>query len=110
MTEIPRIYRRFVPQLLHVIVLPVFFFTFMIIYRPFNVMDFVGREWFGVHVALMTSIIMVSVLIMRLIFYFVPMKLNYTLYVFWEVAESIFTSFFCRLVPVARSWKTHAIF
>lgn len=97
MTEIPRIYRRFVPQLLHVIVLPVFFFTFMIIYRPFNVMDFVGREWFGVHVALMTSIIMVSVLIMRLIYYFVPMKLNYTLYVFWEVAESIFTSFFVAL-------------
>lgn len=97
MSEIPRIFRRFVPQLLHVIVLPIFFFTFMIVYRPFNIMDFLGMEWFGVHVAIMTSIVLVSVLVSRLLYYYVPMRLNYTLYFFWEVAESVFTSFFVAL-------------
>ena len=97
MSEIPRIFRRFVPQLLHVIVLPIFFFTFMIVYRPFDIMDLLGKEWFGVHIAIMTSIVLVSVLITRLIYYYVPMRLNYTLYIFWEVAETIFTSFFVAL-------------
>ena len=69
MSEIPRIFRRFVPQLLHVIVLPIFFFTFMIVYRPFNIMDFLGKEWFGVHVAIMTGIVLVSVLVSRLLYY-----------------------------------------
>ncbi|MBE6233594.1 MAG: hypothetical protein E7118_03870 [Bacteroidales bacterium] len=97
MTEIPRIFRRFVPQLLHVIVLPVFFFSFILIYMPFGINDFLGEEWFGVHVALMTSIVLVSVLIMRLIYYFVPMRINYTIYGFWCAAEAIFTSFFVAL-------------
>lgn len=97
MSQIPRIFRRFVPQLLHVIVLPIFFFTFMIVYRPFNIMDFLGKEWFGVHIAIMTSIVLVCMLVTRLLYYYVPMRLNYTLYIFWEVAESVFTSFFVAL-------------
>ncbi len=97
MTEIPRVFRRFVPQLLHVIVLPIFFFAFMIIYRPFNIMGFLGKEWFGVHIAIMTSIVLLCILMTRLIYYYVPMKLNYTLYIFWNVAEAVFTSFFVAL-------------
>ena len=97
MTGIPRVFRRFVPQLLHVIVLPIFFFAFMIIYRPFNIMSFLGKEWFGVHIAIMTGIVLLCVLITRLIYYYVPMKLNYTLYIFWNVAEAVFTSFFVAL-------------
>ena len=97
MNGIPRVFRRFVPQLLHVIVLPIFFFAFMIIYRPFNIMGFLGKEWFGVHIAIMTSIVLLCILMTRLIYYYVPMKLNYTLYIFWNVAEAVFTSFFVAL-------------
>lgn len=97
MSNLPRVYRRFIPQLLHVLILPVFYFTFMLVYRPFNIMEFLGKEWFGVHIAIMTGIILVSVLITRLLYYYIPMKLNYTLYVFWSVAETIFSSFFIAL-------------
>lgn len=97
MSEISRSFRGFVPQLLHMIVLPVFFFVFMLIYRPFDVMDVFGNEWFGVHITIISSIILLSTVFVRLIYYFLPLKLNYTLYVFWCFAEMIFISFFAAL-------------
>ena len=97
MGGIPKVYRRFVPQLLHMIVLPLFFFSFMLIYRPFGVVEYLGREWFAVHLTIISCIILLSVTLMRLMYYFIPMKLNYTLYAFWCVAEIVFTSFFSAL-------------
>ena len=97
MTEFPRIYRRFIPQLLHMIVLPLFFFAFMLIYRPFSVVDCLGSEWFAVHLTIISCIILMSVIILRLAYFFIPMKLNYTLYSFWCLAEIIFMSFFNAL-------------
>jgi len=97
MSLVARVYRRFVPQLLHMIVLPVFFFAFMLIYRPFDAMDFFGHEWFGVHVTIISCIILVSVILTRLLYYFLPLKLTYTLYAFWCLAEIIFVSFFAAL-------------
>lgn len=97
MGGIPKVYRRFVPQLLHMIVLPLFFFSFMLIYRPFGVVEYLGREWFAVHLTIISCIILLSVAIVRLMYYFIPMRLNYTLYAFWCAAEIIFTSFFSAL-------------
>ena len=73
MTEFPRIYRRFIPQLLHMIVLPLFFFAFMLIYRPFSVVDCLGSEWFAVHLTIISCIILMSVIILRLAYFFIPM-------------------------------------
>lgn len=97
MTEFPRIYRRFIPQLLHMIVLPLFFFAFMLIYRPFSVVDCLGSEWFAVHLTIISCIILMSAIILRLAYFFIPMKLNYTLYSFWCLFEVIFASFFSGL-------------
>lgn len=97
MNHIPKIFRRFVPQLLHMIVLPVFFFSFMLIYRPFSSVDFMGGEWFGVHLTISSCIVLLSVIMARLLYYYLPMKINYTLYAFWCLAESIFTAFFVAL-------------
>lgn len=97
MSNIPQIFRRFIPQLLHMVVLPVFFFTFMLIHRSLGIEDFLGKDWFGVHITIMSCIILVSILITRLLYYFLPMKMNYTLYVFWCLAEIIFSSFFVAL-------------
>lgn len=97
MSQIPRIFRRFIPQLLHIIVLPVFFFAFMLIYRPFNVVDYLGQEWFGVHTTIITCIILAGSIILRLLYYYLPMKINYTLYGFWCLAEVIFMTFFAAL-------------
>lgn len=97
MSGIARIYRRFVPQLLYVVVLPVFFIAFMLIYRPFNIIGLLGNEWFGVHITIISCIILLSVIITRTLYYYLPLKLTYTLYATWCLAEIIFMSFFAAL-------------
>ena len=74
--EISKVYRRFIPQLLHMIVLPLFFFSFILIYRPFDVESLIGSEWFGVHLTILSCIILVSTIVTRLLYYFIPMRLN----------------------------------
>ncbi len=97
MAAVAKIFRRFIPQLLHMIVLPVFFFTFLLIYRPLNVVAFMSVEWFGVHLTITTCIVLLGIIIMRLLYYYLPMKLNYTLYICWCISEVLFTSFFIAL-------------
>lgn len=97
MSQVSKIFRRFIPQLLHMIVLSVFFFAFMLIYRPANCVEFMGGEWFGVHLTICSCIVFLAAVIMRLTYYYLPMKINYSLYIFWCVAEIIFTAFFVAL-------------
>lgn len=97
MAQIDPFYRRFVPQVLHVITLPIFFFIFMLTYRPLNVAEYMGGEWFAVHLTISSCIIFLSAIIVRLIYYFIPMRLNYTLYAFWCLTEIIFMAFFVAL-------------
>ena len=52
MAHVSKIFGRFVPQVLHMIVLPIFFFIFMLIYRPFGVSEYLGNEWFAVHLTI----------------------------------------------------------
>lgn len=97
MSSVPRLYRRFMPQLLHMIVLPLFFFAFILIYRPYGMHVMVGVEFFAVHVTIISCIIFASSVLLRLLYYYLPLRLNYTLYVFWCLAEIIFMSFFVAL-------------
>lgn len=97
MSQISKIFRRFVPQLLHMIVLPIFFFAFMLIYRPLNSVEFMGGEWFGVHLTISSCIILLSAIIVRLLYYYLPMRINYSLYILWCLGETIFMAFFVAL-------------
>ncbi len=94
---VSRIFRRFVPQLLHMIVLPIFFFAFMLIYRPYNCPDLFGSQLFSVHLTISTFILLLGTILMRLLYYYLPLRLNYTLYAFWCLAEVIFNTFFVTL-------------
>ena len=97
MSQVSKIFRRFIPQFLHMIVLSIFFFAFMLIYRPANCVEFMGGEWFGVHLTICSCIVFLSAIITRLVYYYLPMKINYSLYILWCVAEIIFTAFFVAL-------------
>lgn len=97
MTQVPRLFRRFIPQLIHMIVLPLFFFAFTLVYQPFDLFSFFGSSWFGVHVTVTACIMLACVIVTRLLYYFLPLKLNYALYIGWCFAEGIFTSFFVSL-------------
>lgn len=97
MSQVTKIFRRSIPQLLHMLVLPIFFFAFMLIYRPFASTAFLGNEWYSVHLTIISCILFLSLILSRLLFYFLPMKINYSLYIVWCVSEVIFTSFFAAL-------------
>lgn len=97
MAQISSAFRRFTPQLLHMIVLPIFFFAFMLLYRPFGIESFLGVEWFGVHLTIISCIVMLCTAVARSAYYFIPMRMNYALYVFWCLGEIVFTSFFVAL-------------
>ena len=97
MEQVNQVFRRFVPQLLHMIVMPIFFFTFVLIYRPLGIESFLGREWFGVHLTILSCIIFLSTSVARLIYYYIPMQMSYVLYAFWCLAEIVFNSFFVAL-------------
>ncbi len=97
MSQISKVFRRFIPQLLHMILLPVFFFAFMLIYKPFSSVQFFGGEWFGVHLTISSCILLLCVILMRLLYYYLPLRLNYSLYISWCFSEVIFSSFFVAL-------------
>lgn len=97
MGAVPNTFRRFVPQLLHIIILPVFFFVFALVYRPDDIRVLIENSYFGIHLTLITCIVLFCISAVRLTYYYLPMKLNYTLYVFWCVGEIIFVSFFVAL-------------
>lgn len=97
MNGFPSVFRCFVPQLLHVIILPVFFFTFMLLHRSLGLDVLLGSEWFGVRLTIISCIIFGGVLVSRLLYYYLPLKLNYSLYIFWCLSEIVFSSFFVAL-------------
>lgn len=97
MTQVPRLFRRFMPQLIHMFVLPIFYFAFILIYRPFDLQIQFGTVWFGVHVTILSCIIFACTVATRLLYYFLPLKLNYSLYSLWCFGEIFFSSLFCAL-------------
>ena len=101
MTQVPRLFRRFMPQLIHMLVLPLFFFLFVLIYRPFGLNAFFGKELFGVHVTVIACIVFSCIVVTRLLYYYLPLKLNYTLYIVWCFSEVFFISLFSSLLSRA---------
>ena len=97
MSTFPKTFRHFVPQLIQMIILPIFFFAFMLIYRPDGIDTFLKSDMYGVHITIMSCIILVSMIITRLMYYFLAHRFNYPLYIFWCLAEMIFMSFFVAL-------------
>lgn len=97
MANVSRIFSRFVPQMLHMIVLPIFFFIFMLIYRPFGISEYLGTEWFAVHLTIFSCIILLSAAATRTLYYFLRLQINYSLYAAWCVGEVLFTSLMSAL-------------
>lgn len=97
MAQIPHVFRGSVAQLLHVVILPVFFFAFTLLHRSLGIDDLLGREWFGVRITIISCILFGAVLVTRLSYYYLPFRFNYSLYIFWCFFEVLFASFFVAL-------------
>ena len=97
MAQVPRLFKRFIPQLIHMLVLPLFFFLFVLIYVPFGLNSFFGNELFGVHVTVISCIIFCCIVVTRLLYYYLPLRLNFTLYIVWCFTEVFLVSLFTSL-------------
>ncbi|MBQ9146699.1 MAG: LytTR family transcriptional regulator [Rikenellaceae bacterium] len=99
MSELPLNFRRAASQAIHVVAMPLSFFAFMLIYRPFNVTDTLqlGKLSFGVNLTLIACIIFGSMCIMRTIFYLVRRRIDSLTYFFWCIFEMVVTTFFVAL-------------
>lgn len=97
MAAVSKIFNRFVPQVLHMIVLPIFFFVFMLIYRPFEVSEYLGQEWFAVHLTIFSCIVLLTVIVTRMVYYYLRLQINYILYACWCLGEALLASLMSAL-------------
>lgn len=91
MNTLPAIFRKYSTQLWYILFSTVFFFIFMVVYEPFGTKEAfdMGRGLFIVNVALMTSIVLVTLFIFRTIFYLLSQYLcrNWWQYIGWIMGE-----------------------
>ncbi len=92
----------FAYQLLYIGILPAFFISFNIVYTPFEIQkfyDMVGGRSFDFHLIMLTSIMLGSLFITRLIFtpIYKRNRLNLIYYILWCLGETIVISLFMGL-------------
>lgn len=101
MSRVAKRIEKFSSQVLYFLILPCFLFFFTIIYHPFEIQDSLdmGSDKFSFNITIITCIVLVSLVISRLIFYFVKrrMTLNYFWYTIWCILEMVAASFFVAL-------------
>ena len=87
MSNLPDILRKYTTQLWYILFSTVFFFVFMVAYQPFGTKEAfdMGRNLQIVNVAILTSIVLVALFILRSLFYFLNKYLckNWWQYIGW---------------------------
>lgn len=101
MGNLPPIFKKFTVQVLYFLLMPVFFFSFALLYRPFDIGTILdmGKGLYAFNVTMLSCIVMVSLVFSRLIYYAVR---NIAVkgmgwYVFWCFCEIMVISLFVAL-------------
>lgn len=99
MNELPRIFRTFGAQSLHAIVVPLFFFAFVLIYRPLGIMETleVGYAPASVHLTILSCILLGSMAATRGLLYALRDRIAPLAYGGWCLAETAVAAFFAGL-------------
>ena len=99
MDEIKEIFRRYAPQTIHIITIPVFFFGFMMIYTPLGAQEYLGgiKPGYAFHITMMACIIAASEGLTRSLLYIFRRKIGKTQYIFWCMSEMIAAALFMGL-------------
>ena len=97
MKTISRIFYNMPVNCLFFVVLPVFYFLFVLAYNPFHISDFlsVGRDRFTLNL-IVTSLILLGVVSLSRMLLFILrhiIDLNWSLYILWCVGEVVFAAF-----------------
>ena len=71
MGNLPPIFKKFTVQVLYFLLMPVFFFSFALLYRPFDIGTILdmGKGLYAFNVTMLSCIVMVSLVFSRLIYY-----------------------------------------
>ena len=101
MAKISDIFYRFNVQLLYALMIPFSFLVFVLIYRPFDLDEFLdmGRGLYAFNLVMISCIVLVTLLITRLIFYFLRghLQLSMGWYIFWCCMEVFVVAHFVTL-------------
>lgn len=102
MKAISRSFYKLGPNILYVGVLPVFYFLFVLAYKPFDIVEYlsVGKELFTLNLILTTLILFGVLLVSRAILYLIRhiIDLGLSLYIFWCVCEVVATGLFWSIL------------
>lgn len=87
-----RLGKGFAPQVIYMIVLPLFFFAFLMMYDPFHIQEYYSFGSFtpAFHIVMLSCILLVWLILSRTVFYFLNRELelrgwHYALWCFGEV-------------------------
>ena len=101
MAKISDVFYRFNVQLLYALMIPFSFLVFVLIYRPFDLDEFLdmGRGLYAFNLVMLSCIILVTLLITRLILYFLRghLQLSMGWYIFWCCMEVFVAAHFVTL-------------
>ena len=101
MSRISSVFRKWPATLLYLIVVPAFFLSFMLIYRPYGsgVLLEMGRGLFTFNVTILSSIVLVTIALSRLVLWLVSRRIDtsWTAYILWCMAEALAMSLFGAL-------------
>ncbi len=99
MLDLPANFRKLTTQAIYVVAVPLSFFAFLLIYRPFDIDEQLqfGRFSFGVHLTLLACILMGSTLLMRTLFFVVRSRIDRLTYYFWCLLEITVAALFAAL-------------
>lgn len=94
MKTISRIFYNMPVNCLFFLVVPLFYFLFVLSYNPFGISDFlaVGKERFTLNLILTTLILLGVITLSRMLLYILRhiIDLNWSLYIVWCVGEVVF--------------------
>ena len=101
MAKISDVFYRFNVQLLYSLMIPFSFLVFVLIYRPFDLDEFLnmGRGLYAFNLVMLSCIILVTLLITRLVLYFLRghLQLSMGWYIFWCCMEVVVIAHFVTL-------------
>lgn len=107
MNEFKIVFRPFSTQVLHIVILPIFFYAFNLAYHPFRVDQFLtmGRLNYVFHLTMLACILLVCVAISRVSLHFIKdltsehgtYEFSLSTYIAWCFLEALFASLFMGL-------------
>lgn len=101
MKGIPSIFKRFANQIWYFVGIPVFFYLFMLVYRPFELRDFfdASRDLYAFNITMLMCIVLACLAITRIVYYFIWRRREMPLagYISWCVMETAVCGAFISL-------------